>query len=173
MCRVSKCPQPDMRLEPLARIAMLTSAGRVQRCRAPVMDPVLLLARPELMRVAPSGGLRARKHVAGTSVIGATLTSGNCGQGHRHVDEGDVGEVPLQRGHGVAVPREEGVDIRRASARRSVATFNSVGVTGREARQPRLRWARMAEMVAVVASALPPPNGAKPAKPCVSASNCR
>jgi anti-sigma factor RsiW len=25
-----------------ARIAMLTSAGRVQRCRAPVMDPVLL-----------------------------------------------------------------------------------------------------------------------------------
>ena len=68
-----------MRLEPLARIAMLTSAGRVQRCRAPVMDPVLLLARPELMRVAPLGG-RARKHVAGTSVIGATLTSGNCSQ---------------------------------------------------------------------------------------------
>ena len=32
-----------------ARIAMLTSAGRVQRCRAPVMDPVLLLALPELM----------------------------------------------------------------------------------------------------------------------------
>ena len=63
-----------------ARIAMLTSAGRVQRCRAPVMDPVLLLARPELMRVAPLGGLRARKHVAGMSVIGATLTSGNCSQ---------------------------------------------------------------------------------------------
>jgi hypothetical protein len=61
----------------------------------------------------------------------------------------------------------------RASARRSVATFNSVGVTGRDAPQPRLRWARMAEMVAVVASALPPPNGVKPAKPCVSASNCR
>jgi hypothetical protein len=80
MCRVSKCPQPDMQLEPLARIAMLTSAGRVQRCRAPVMDPVLLLARPELMRVAPLGGLRAREHVAGTSVIGATLTSGNCSQ---------------------------------------------------------------------------------------------
>jgi hypothetical protein len=47
-----------------------------------------------------------------------------------------------------------------ASARLPVATFNSVGVTGRDAHQPRLRWARMAEMVAVVASALPPPNGA-------------
>ena len=30
------------------------------------------------------------------------------------MDEGDVGEVPLQRGHGVAIPREEGVDIRVA-----------------------------------------------------------
>ena len=45
---ISKCTQPDMRLETVggvtewARIAMLTSAGRVQRCRAPVMDPVLL-----------------------------------------------------------------------------------------------------------------------------------
>ena len=48
----------------------------------------------------------------------------------------------------------------RASARRAVATFNSVGVTGRNAHQPRLRWARMAEMVAVVASALPPPKWA-------------
>jgi hypothetical protein len=60
-----------------------------------------------------------------------------------------------------------------ASARRSVATFNSLGVTGRNAHQPRLRWARMAEMVAVVASALPPPKRAKPAKSCVSESNCR
>ena len=81
---VSKSSQSDMRLGTVggvtewARIAMLTSAGRVQQCRASVMDPVLLLARPELMRVAPLGGLRAKKHVAGTSVIGATLTSGNC-----------------------------------------------------------------------------------------------
>jgi hypothetical protein len=79
---VSKCSQPDMRLGTVGgvtewvRIAMLTSAGRVQRCRAPVMDRVLLLARPELMRAAPLGGLRAKKDVAGTSVIGATLTSG-------------------------------------------------------------------------------------------------
>jgi hypothetical protein len=63
--------------------------------------------------------------------------------------------------------------IGMASARRSVATVNSVGVTGEDAHQPRLRWARIAEMVAVLASALPPPNGAKLAKPCVSASNCR
>lgn len=39
---------------------------------------------------------------------------GSGGQGLRHVDEGDVGELPLQRGHGVAVAREEGVDIRIA-----------------------------------------------------------
>ena len=44
-----------------------------------------------------------------------------------------------------------------ASARRAVAPFNSVGVPGSDAHQPRLKWARMAEMVAVVASALPPP----------------
>ena len=42
-----------------------------------------------------------------------------------------------------------------------------------DAHQPRLRWARMAEIMAVVASALPPPKWAIPAKPCASASNCR
>jgi hypothetical protein len=69
------------------------------------------------------------------------------------------------RRHGMGADRHADVD--------RFATFNSVGVTGRNAPQRRLRWARMAEMVAVVASELPPPNEAMPAKPCVSASNCR
>ena len=64
--RVSQYSQSDIRLGTVggvtewARIAMLTSAGRVQRCRAPVMDPGLLLARPELMRAPPLDGLRGK-----------------------------------------------------------------------------------------------------------------
>jgi hypothetical protein len=153
---VSKCPQPDMRSGTVWRRHGV-GAGRhadVSWSRSAVPRPCdglsAVLARPELMRVAPLGGLRARKHVAGTSVIGVTLTSGNCSQlfqpGHLALN----GVSPTIGCH-----------------------FHSVGVTGRDLHQPRLRWARMAEMVAVVASALPPPNGAKPAKPCVSASNCR
>jgi len=54
-----------------ARIAMLTSAGRVQRCRAPVMDPVLLPRSSGTYASSTVRRLRAKKHVAGTSVIGA------------------------------------------------------------------------------------------------------
>jgi hypothetical protein len=60
-----------------------------------------------------------------------------------------------------------------ASLAQALAIGDLLRLTGRNAHQPRLRWARMAEMVAVMASALPPPNGAILAKPCVSASNCR
>jgi hypothetical protein len=58
------------------------------------------------------------------------------------------------RRHGVHADRHAAVSPT------TVAAFNSVGVTRRNAHQPRLRWARMAEMVAVVASALPPPKWA-------------
>jgi hypothetical protein len=46
-----------------------------------------------------------------------------------------------------------------------------MGGLARAADQLRLRWARIAEMVATIASALPPPKGAMLAKPWVSASN--
>jgi hypothetical protein len=83
---VSKCPQPDMRSGTVWRRHGV-GAGRhadVSWSRSAVPRPCdglsAVLARPELMRVAPLGGLRARRHVAGTSVIGVTLTSGNCSQ---------------------------------------------------------------------------------------------
>jgi hypothetical protein len=59
-----------------ARIAMLTSAGRVQQCRAPSA-----LTRSSGTYASSTVRRPSRKkHVAGTSVIGATLTSGNCSQ---------------------------------------------------------------------------------------------
>ena len=187
---ISKCTQPDMRLETVggvtewARIAMLTSAGRVQRCRAPVMDPVLL---PRSSGTYASSTVRrpsAKTHVAGTSVIGAVAirpTTPACWRPAAScVADGKRWAVawfrlqPAIRAGAISRSMGRTNGMRgMASARRSVATFNSLGVTGRDARQPRLRWARMAEMVAVVASALPPPKWAKPAKLCVSALNCR
>jgi hypothetical protein len=87
----------------------------------------------------------------------------------------------VRRGRdGVCVPGGSVLAARLAasSANWPRAAHTATGALGRRAAypalsQPRLRWARMAEMVAAVASALPPPKGAILAKPWVSASNCR
>jgi hypothetical protein len=100
--------------------------------RAPVMDPVLLLARPELMRVAPLGGLRARKHVAGTSVIGATLTSGNCSQlfepGHLTLN----GSNEWNDGYGVSPTISCHFQFGWRDRQRRASTAAEVGPDGRD-----------------------------------------
>jgi hypothetical protein len=167
-----------------ARIAMLTSAGRVQRCRAPVMDPVLLprssgtyasstVRRPSRKKArCRYVGYRRSSNQANDS--GMPATGGMLCGGRLTVGSGAVSPAASysSRGH-LALNGSKNGMRGMASDRRSVATFNSLGVKGTDAHQPRLRWARMAEMMAVVASALPPPKWARPAKPCVSASNCR
>jgi hypothetical protein len=78
--------------------------------------------------------------------IGTTLAAGNCSQ-------------LFEPGH-LALNGSNEWDKTYGVSPTIGCHFQFGWVTGRNAHQPRLRWARMAEMVAVVASALPPPKWA-------------